>query len=72
VKVMVGNVPVELEIDEDEMILDVVILTRTVSADAPHGATAGTFAASAGLDRITQVGMLYTALKSTTKYINEQ
>ena len=71
-KVMVGNVPVELPVDDGEMILDAVVLVRTVSPDTPHGATAGTFAGSDGLDRITQTGMLYTALKSTTIYLTEE
>jgi hypothetical protein len=72
VKIMVGNVPVELPVDSDDMILDAVVLVRTVSPDTPHGATAGSFGASDGLDRITQVGMLYTALKSATNYLTEE
>lgn len=71
-QIMVGNVPVELEIDDDEMVLDVVILARTVRADTPHGATSGAMSASDGLDRITQVGMLYTALKDCTRYLNDR
>lgn len=66
-KIMVGNVPVELEVDDDELILDVVIMARTVRSNSPHGATSGAMGASDGLDRITQVGMLYTALKDVTR-----
>lgn len=65
-KVMVGNVPVELDVDEREMILDAMVIVRLVRDDSPAGSTSASYSASENMDRIVQVGLLHTALADST------
>lgn len=55
-----GN-PVELDLDDDEVVLDALVIMRVTRLSAPPGTSAIVTAATPATDYITQVGMMDVA-----------
>lgn len=54
--------PLELDVDDDDIVLDAVLLMRVTKFDSERGTSQLVFAASDNTDFITQIGMFQTAL----------
>lgn len=59
--VEVAGVPVKLDLDPEEVVLDVLVIMRVTRLDQPPGTTAIVTAAGEQTDYVTQVGMMEVA-----------